>query len=36
MNLLMKNDLIECLGISPRVYKSTAKQLQSELEELTV
>jgi predicted transcriptional regulator len=45
MNLLMKNDLIECLGISPRIYKSTAKgidmmnrlkQLQGELKELTV
>jgi len=45
LNLLIKNDLIECLESSQRIYKSTPKgidmmnrlkALQGELEELTV
>jgi len=41
----MKNDLVECLGSSPRLYKSTPKgvemmnrlkMLHREMEELTV
>ncbi|MBN1235399.1 MAG: DNA-binding protein [Methanotrichaceae archaeon] len=45
LNLLIKNDLIECLGPSQKIYKSTPKgidmmnrlrTLQRELEELTI
>jgi hypothetical protein len=41
----MKNDLVECLGTSPRLYKSTPKGIEMmnrlktlyrELEELTI
>jgi len=45
LNLLIKNDLVECLGSSQRLYKTTQKGidmmnrlelLQSEMEELVV